>query len=410
MTETDLTKQREAARRALLGLPPEEPKITPQPKPQSAVSETAPTIQKTQDKSANRGETTVPISSEDLGETKKEARELSALEKRLREGGLNPHLTSQIQKPDETFYRKPEPEERQLTFDKYREQPTLEPEEDTQKTPQPEETIEIEESPTPLPRIQTFENDVYQTLEKQRASLANIAAAEFNKRSKKEHPPVPKPSSKPSGINVKMILLIILIFSTIGLLGFVALNRPASPQQPDRGTGGTQSSISFLREESISREIVTQQLQQPYIILVPASGDDLHPMRPGEFFEIMGIEPPRRITQVLGDEVLIGREETPFLVFETTRFEHTFAGMLEWESTLVLDIGNMFGVSSNGDTFKDLVLQNQDFRVLEETGIPILAYMIDSQNRVFIGVDPQHLLSVRGRYEELSRELANRER
>lgn len=71
-------------------------------------------------------------------------------------------------------------------------------------------------------------------------------------------------------------------------------------------------------------------------------------------------------------------EVSPFLLFKVGSFNTAYAGMLEWERTIIQDVDNLFTQDlsdTNRSVFEDIVLYNTDVRVLlDEQGEVIFGY------------------------------------
>jgi hypothetical protein len=58
----------------------------------------------------------------------------------------------------------------------------------------------------------------------------------------------------------------------------------------------------------------------------------------------------------------------PFIILTGTDFGLSYAGMLQWEKTILLDIGELFGINpatAKNYTFEDEVVKNKDLRVIK---------------------------------------------
>lgn len=97
---------------------------------------------------------------------------------------------------------------------------------------------------------------------------------------------------------------------------------------------------------------------------------------------------------------------TPFIIFKTTSFDTSFAGMLEWEKTMSADLSPLFGnpVTETFDStartvtlvhsafFKDTVASNKNVRLLlDEKGEDRIVYTFVNQNTLVITTTRQSL-------------------
>ncbi|HAX65396.1 MAG TPA: hypothetical protein DD381_02030 [Lentisphaeria bacterium] len=80
-----------------------------------------------------------------------------------------------------------------------------------------------------------------------------------------------------------------------------------------------------------------------------------------------------------------------FLIFQSTDYSYTYAGMLEWEKTMAGDMFDLFEFNTNDNKieinkrkWRDIIISNKDARVLfNENNKPIIYYIfIDKENLV----------------------------
>ena len=95
-----------------------------------------------------------------------------------------------------------------------------------------------------------------------------------------------------------------------------------------------------------------------------------------------------------------------FLVLKTDYYDTAFAGMLNWESTLLKDIYPLFGVKPNEDlggrSWVDVVTKNKDTRVLKDfNNQTVLVYMFKDQNTLIISTSEGTLFEISNRIDLL---------
>lgn len=106
------------------------------------------------------------------------------------------------------------------------------------------------------------------------------------------------------------------------------------------------------------------------------------PVATTELFSALEAGAPPELARALGYAPVLGvhgfRGGQPFLLFPVVSYDRAFAGMLAWETTLLADIGPLFGVSArailsdvgsttadalgNTITVKDVIIRNKDAR------------------------------------------------
>ncbi len=111
-----------------------------------------------------------------------------------------------------------------------------------------------------------------------------------------------------------------------------------------------------------------------------------------EFFEIMDTRVSSQFTRSLRDEFTTGvislsDGSEPFMIFKIKDFDAVFSAMFSWEKTMLLDMGDIFGVNKKyyAQKFSDLSLYNKDAKViLDEEGRVVFGYsFVDLHTLVF---------------------------
>ncbi len=83
-----------------------------------------------------------------------------------------------------------------------------------------------------------------------------------------------------------------------------------------------------------------------------------------------------------------------FLMFQTQNYNQAYAAMLQWEPTMLGDLAPLFGIDVSGDNsqllgkqFKDILINNNDARVLYDANGNALLYYIFVNKNDFIITD-----------------------
>ncbi len=88
------------------------------------------------------------------------------------------------------------------------------------------------------------------------------------------------------------------------------------------------------------------------------------------------------------------------MVFKTSSYETSFAGMLKWEETLQQDLTPFLHASTTPGTttFQDVVIRNKDVRVLKDTtGKAAILYSFPSKDTLVITTDEETFKEIIGR-------------
>jgi hypothetical protein len=136
----------------------------------------------------------------------------------------------------------------------------------------------------------------------------------------------------------------------------------------------------------------------------------------GEFIEVLESNAPASLVRAIEPHFMLGTigindaTET-FLILKLNSYENTFAGMLQWEKSLALDLGSMFSTSlviqelPPEISFIDLTDRNKDIRALTYENIPVLLYSFLEKEVLIITESVEALRSL---IERLNREKLSR--
>lgn len=111
-----------------------------------------------------------------------------------------------------------------------------------------------------------------------------------------------------------------------------------------------------------------------------------------QFLEGLRAKISGSFARLLDDNFMYGvfssTENSPFLILKVSEYSSAYAGMLEWERTMGLDLGALFNAEdydySRGN-FVDVVYYNYDVRaILDIEGDPVLAYAFTNPNTIVI--------------------------
>lgn len=137
--------------------------------------------------------------------------------------------------------------------------------------------------------------------------------------------------------------------------------------------------------------IPVNNLYNTYITIGTSSAKRL--ITSSEFITLAELKMPDLVKRTLAPDFMVGMfsfaEDLPFIIFKTTYFENTYAGMLDWEKDLATDLRLLFRLNYNQTLkFEDGVIINKDVRIIrDETGKTILLYSIIDKNTIVITVN-----------------------
>ncbi len=278
---------------------------------------------------------------------------------------------------------------------------------------------------TPSSNIRSFAFDIKSTVDQKGVSLAQMVLAENRSRTAGS---TPITFGETDGEMVegghhnftKWALILIgglAVIAGLGAMGFVYLKgnpnisvftsifSPSNPtnNQPDipEGIIYTESSVTLNPRDSY-RETLISEIKSKLSADIPLGklqsflGYD----SPVELLNRLGAHLPDTLQRSLRQEYAFGFhswiKNEPYLILITDSFDNAYAGMLEWEKNIPLDLGPIFydekallGATSTDqiviEKFVDRIYNNKDVRVIENREKkPILLWSILDRNIIII--------------------------
>lgn len=268
------------------------------------------------------------------------------------------------------------------------------------------------EAVPPPATVHTYKSDFSEKAKTEHATPISILAAEQNARGSALQP---RPLKTPKKNYVPMIagavaLLVAggasIYFSILFVTGRPPIIVPpsvpslifADVQRELKGTGfELQQGLSELTNENLPEGGVAVA----YVTYASTTGKNTTVMLPAEggaLISGMGLSAPEILLRNVEAQSTVGvvradAETHPFFMFRVASYERTFAGMLQWETTIARDLSRFypeypeevpFGTSTASSTistprmprvFIDAVIDNHDVRVLkDEQGRQLILY------------------------------------
>ncbi len=261
--------------------------------------------------------------------------------------------------------------------------------------------------------VHTYKSDFSEKAKTERATPISILAAEQNARGTALQPhqlKAPKKNYVPMIAGAVALLIAggaSIYFSVLFVTGrppiIVAPSVPslifADVHRELKGTGfELQQGLSELRNENLPEGGVAVA----YVTYASTTGKNTTVMLPAEggaLISGMGLSAPEILLRNVEPQSTVGvvradAETHPFFMFRVASYERTFAGMLQWESTIARDLSRFYpdypeeaplGTSTATSTqrapirmpriFIDAVIDNHDVRVLkDEQGRQLMIY------------------------------------
>ena len=267
----------------------------------------------------------------------------------------------------------------------------------------PKETKQKDDDPKTL---RTYQSDLADAIKNQQGSVIKIAMAE---QEKKQRDDINKnPTSKK---NLTFILTGgALILIAIGVIVyFVATSKPKTvpitQSQTLVSTLVKTDSVKIIKIDGLTKEELGGKIAGEYKSATPALNtieqiqfveENINPsalITTERFWEKLDTHIPSELLRSFNPIFTVGvhawNKNGLFIMMKTNSYGTAFAGMLKWETTLLDDLYRIFGIDTTGENsvlfsakWKDVVLKNQDTRVLTDSaGNIILFYTFLGENK-----------------------------
>ena len=279
-----------------------------------------------------------------------------------------------------------------------------------------------------LPTIRTYKKDVAGTIRGQKTSLVRMVLEEQKAQAKKELDESPQ-----SRKNLPLILFSFVFFllavgiiyyaffrtmsdnnTTFTELNTVPLIGTEYNKEIDTTNQKTKELSDSIKKEIANTNVRLDTLEYIYFTqryTTSVNGKDVESKKITEINDIFNqlhISVPSNLLRSLKSDYLFGFHNfdgnQPFLILKTNYYSSTFAGMLEWEKTMLSDVFPLFGVIPTDElknrTWIDMVVKNQNIReLLNFNNQIVLAYMFKNQDVLIISTNENTLFEVARRLD-----------
>lgn len=287
----------------------------------------------------------------------------------------------------------------------------------------------------PVIGMHTLKQDLQHVVRDQKVSLVHAVALEQKRKSEAQgqtqETPRPK-SHKARSVVFAIVLLLFLGSAALGGVFFIAQQQAATtPVVDDDSLVFAEKSVAFRLAStspltvrntlagartgaggtlgSITRIVPVIETGGP----LDASGQPQYrPATTREFFRGIGARLSDEALRAMGDEFFFGihtvDKNAPVLVVPIASYDHAFAGMLEWEQDMNLDLSPIWmpltTLTPGPDgiplqrAFTDVVMRNYDVRALkDDTGAIQLYYSFPTRDILVIGESPYSFTEILNR-------------
>jgi hypothetical protein len=282
-------------------------------------------------------------------------------------------------------------------------------------------------------RIRTYKEDIAEAVRTQKASLTSIAAAEQDRRNSIGMDVIKKPALdyKKIGIIFGSITLIALGVGVMSYFVFfyekeeiiVEQEIPSfifvEEQKKIDITGRNAREILLaIGAERTNLSIPLGQIEHLYITetIQREMSEVTRIISAEEFLKSIQAQVSDAFLRSIEPDFMLGmhvfNQNQPFIIFKSNSYQHSFAGLLEWERTIHRDLSPFAGLKADPDigvpidpqtgeeiilreNFADRIIQNIDARVLlSETGKIEFLYAFPNQQTIIITTNENTLVEV----------------
>lgn len=275
--------------------------------------------------------------------------------------------------------------------------------------------------------IRTFQGDIADAIKSDNVSMIKVALAEKKRQETKgKFDTVVQTKKNDSLFYMISIGIALIIFLAISLLLFFNANKKDIAEQDqntqtqpliysefsividtnNRDANDLERIVARIKEESFDLGNVKE------IVLTTGIGTSTRKVGTESFFELMNTRASDSLIRSLDSNFFFGayafsKPYDTFFIFKVNSYDNAFAGMLEWENGLDVDLGSILiskkalipsqNSTSTATTtnhskkrmFVDKVLQNKDTRALiDEKGSVLLLYtFIDKKTLIITSSD-----------------------
>ena len=262
--------------------------------------------------------------------------------------------------------------------------------------------------------VRTYTSDIEEALRKENGSVVKIA---IDEQKKKDYLSL-EPKKNRFWVIISIVLFVIGLGVIIILLipkketGGVLKNTPiikpiiASEIIKNIDIAGVDKDriMRFIADELNNNTLRLDVVENINLVENISLGEQ--PIETSRFLHLIGSRVPPPLLRSLDDYFMIGLYafdgNNLFVLFKTSSYENTFAGMLDWESEIFGEFYQMFNIDVSGERselfnkkFKDIFVRNRDARaIIDENGEVVLMYLFINKNTIIITRDENSLLEV----------------
>jgi hypothetical protein len=248
-----------------------------------------------------------------------------------------------------------------------------------------------------VPAIRTYKGDVANFIKKEGKTLADIAIAEQNRKSRGLNAfETDNSNQKASYKKIILAIIFLLLSGVIIMLFFFLKNKyfsSANSQNNQAQTTATPNTFEFgikskdldltnLNKDYVVGKIDNALKDSSEIFYLNITNED-QKISIKTLLESLDIYVPSELIRSLKNTFALGSlgGSARFLILKTTYYPNAFAGMLKWENTIYKDLGEILDLKKETvdikgtttasynlkpATFYDTIISNRDSRILKD--------------------------------------------
>lgn len=266
--------------------------------------------------------------------------------------------------------------------------------------------------------LRTYQGDVDEILSKGKASSATILVAE-QKRKIADPEKFKEPVShekRNKAFLVTGIVLVLVGMLSVGVIYYLKVNEGVNIQQKAKTIISFSSEEDFSMANSIRSKIITNIIEQKQnykgplnsiLYINPTNVDSKTPANLDDLLSILTPNMPSSLIRSFENNYMFGgytsQSNEPFILIKVKDYASAYAGMLDWEKNINVDIGELFQLSpelsSSTSLFVDEAFKNNDLRILKDQNRKIvLLYAFLDKNTLIITGTEDVFTAIQGKY------------
>ncbi len=269
-----------------------------------------------------------------------------------------------------------------------------------------------------LKTVKTYMSDMADTVRQNEISVIKVALAEQNKHEREDlyRKIEGTPKTKFFWALGGIIIIACAIYGTYYLINQKKIKDTPAPIIREESIISYDSSKKIVLKEGsdlskiisdLKKDIITSSSGNiDYIKIYQQSGETEEIITTKTLFEKLKLSAPASLVRSLSDSYMIGmytksvsnipddpnNKSKLFIIFQSDDYEYSYAGMLDWEKTMVIDMLPIFNLETGESNitlsekkWNDIIVNNKDARVsLNENNKPILYYLFIDKNNLII--------------------------